>query len=72
MQCGYFKKKKKAITSLFVCDSFVSDYMPFRVDTNASHQRDDIFCVCQTVVREKKGKKKSHFVAFLEGNLIYF
>lgn len=48
MQCGYFKKKKeKKSNNMFVfCDSFVRDYMPFTVNTNASHQRDKkIYCV---------------------------
>lgn len=57
--------QKKAITSLFfVNKNFLSEITClFRVNTNDSHQRDDIKqkLLCQTVVKKKK--KKSHFVA---------
>lgn len=70
MQCGYFKKK--AITSLFfVNKNFLSEITClYRVNTNDSHQRDDIKqkLLCQTVVK----KEKISFRSVMEGNLIYF
>lgn len=68
---------KKAITSLFFCeqDFFFRDYMPFRVKTNDSHQRDNIkkSILCQTVVKKTKSKdKKNSFSSIIEGDLIYF
>lgn len=64
MQWGYLKK---AITFLFIVNKifFVRDYMPFRVNTNDSHQRDikeSIYCVKLL----KKTKKKSYLVALLK------
>lgn len=47
---------KKSNNICFFCDSFVRDYMPFRVNTNASHQRDN---VRKYIVK----LSKSHFVA---------
>lgn len=64
MQCGYLKK---AITSMFFVNKiFVRDYMPFRVNTNDFHQRDNIKKYIVSNCSEIS------FSSIIKGNLIYF
>lgn len=69
MQCGYLKKSNNIVFWLFLLFFFVRDYMPFRVKTNDSHQRDKhkkIYCVKQ------KQTKKSCSVALRKETWLIF
>lgn len=67
MQCGYLQKKKRAITLFFVIISWEITCL-FRVNTNASHQRDDVRIYCVKLFE----KRKITFCSISEGKPIYF